>query len=59
MIVTSIIEMAHKIGIQVVAEGVETKEQVDFLKRIKCDMAQGYIFARPMSILEYEKYVRK
>ena len=38
-----------------VAEGVEVKEQVDFLAELGCDMIQGYYFAKPMPVEEYEK----
>jgi EAL domain-containing protein (putative c-di-GMP-specific phosphodiesterase class I) len=44
---------------KVVAEGVETKEQVDFLTEVGCDMVQGYYFARPMPVNEFEeKYLK-
>jgi EAL domain-containing protein (putative c-di-GMP-specific phosphodiesterase class I) len=42
------IEMAHKMGIKVVAEGVETQTQNDLLTQAQCDYAQGYLHARPM-----------
>ena len=53
IIIEAIIEMAHKLEIQVVAEGIETKEQVDYLKRINCDMIQGYYFEKPITIEEF------
>ncbi|MDR1650692.1 MAG: bifunctional diguanylate cyclase/phosphodiesterase [Synergistaceae bacterium] len=57
-IIRSIVEMAKDIGIKVVCEGVETDVQVEFLKSIGCDYAQGYFFSRPVGHLEYEeKYV--
>jgi EAL domain-containing protein (putative c-di-GMP-specific phosphodiesterase class I) len=40
--------MAHGLNMTVVAEGVETREQMDFLLRRRCDQAQGYFFGRPM-----------
>jgi EAL domain-containing protein (putative c-di-GMP-specific phosphodiesterase class I) len=43
----AIIVMAHKLGIQVIAEGVETPAQRDWLLAAGCDFAQGYLFARP------------
>tara|TARA_R110001592_G_scaffold363341_1_gene684443 strand:+ start:66419 stop:68617 length:2199 start_codon:yes stop_codon:yes gene_type:complete len=43
-----IISMGHKLGLTVIAEGVETEEQVEFLHQIQCDMAQGYFFSRPV-----------
>ena len=47
-IVEAIIAMAHKLGLKVVAEGVETQAQCDLLRAAGCDYAQGYLFARPM-----------
>ena len=44
----AIIVMAHELGMQVIAEGVETAQQRDLLKEIGCDYGQGYLFARPM-----------
>lgn len=56
-IIAYVIEMLHQMNIKVVAEGVETREQMEFLKQLKCDMIQGYYFARPMCVEEYEKYL--
>ena len=44
----AIIKMAHDLGIRVVAEGVETKAQLDFLRLIECDEMQGYFFSKPL-----------
>ncbi len=46
-IVRIIIMLAHNLGLKVVAEGVETAEQVSLLKELKCELVQGYFFARP------------
>jgi PAS domain S-box-containing protein len=46
-IVRIIIMLAHNLGLKVVAEGAETAEQVSLLKQLKCELAQGYFFARP------------
>ena len=54
IIVTSLIDMLNKLGKCVVAEGVETKKQADFLKKVGCKYAQGYYFDRP---LEKEDFV--
>jgi diguanylate cyclase (GGDEF)-like protein/PAS domain S-box-containing protein len=50
----AIIVMAHKLGIRVVAEGVESEAQRTILKKIGCDYAQGYLFAKPMPADEFE-----
>jgi len=47
-IVRSIVELGHNLGLQVVAEGVETEQIVDVLAAVDCDIAQGYLLARPM-----------
>ena len=55
IIMRSVIEMAHKLGSQVVAEGVETKEQYEFIRDADCDFIQGYYFYKPMSKADFEK----
>jgi diguanylate cyclase (GGDEF)-like protein len=47
-IVRAIIGMARNLGLEILAEGVETKVQLDFLRRARCDVAQGYLFSRPV-----------
>lgn len=54
VIISKIIEMAKAINIKVICEGVETYEQVEFLKEIGCDKVQGYLFAKPMVLDEFE-----
>ena len=51
----AIILMAHKLGMKVVAEGVETREQLMLLSEAGCDYAQGYLFSKPVSAQEFEK----
>jgi EAL domain-containing protein (putative c-di-GMP-specific phosphodiesterase class I) len=46
--VRTIIEMAHTLGFTVVAEGVETEAQAEYLRHHGCEQGQGYLFARPM-----------
>jgi EAL domain-containing protein (putative c-di-GMP-specific phosphodiesterase class I) len=58
-VLTSVIRMAKWLHLPSIVEGVETLEQVDFLKCIGCEYAQGYYYARPMPVSEYEKYVEK
>lgn len=60
IIIESIIDMSHKLNIKVVAEGIETKEQVEYLKSAGCDMIQGYIYEKPIPVIEFEeKYLKK
>jgi EAL domain-containing protein (putative c-di-GMP-specific phosphodiesterase class I) len=47
-LVAATVVMAHALGLKVVAEGVETAPQLEILRRLRCDFAQGYLFARPM-----------
>lgn len=58
-IVRKLIEICHEIGVKVVAEGVETKEQLDFLKDYDCDYIQGYYFYKPLSAKEFEQLAEK
>ncbi len=51
----AIIVMAHKLGIKVVAEGIETQEQCDLLIAAGCDYGQGYLFSRPVFADEFNK----
>lgn len=60
IIIETIINMCKRLNIKTVAEGIETKGQVDFLKKLKCDMVQGYYFSKPLTIVEFEnKYLKK
>jgi EAL domain-containing protein (putative c-di-GMP-specific phosphodiesterase class I) len=47
-ITSAVIAMAHNLKLKVVAEGVETAEQLSFLRRHRCDVGQGYLFDRPI-----------
>ena len=58
-IVRTIIEMAHSLSFTVVAEGVETEEQATFLRLLRCEQAQGYLFAKPMPREEFAKLLIK
>ncbi len=55
IILESIIDMSKKLEIKTVAEGIETKEQVEYLRQIGCDMVQGYYYQEPIPIEEFEK----
>ncbi len=57
LIVSEVIGLAKKLDMKIVAEGIESREQVDFLVEQECDLIQGYFFAKPMPIQEFaEKY---
>lgn len=58
-VLTSVIRMAKWLHLPSIVEGVETIEQVDFLKCIGCEYAQGYYYARPMPVEEYERFLIK
>lgn len=53
--VENIVRMIHDLNRYVICEGVETEEQVEFLKRVGCTMAQGFLFDRPLTREEFEK----
>jgi len=59
IIVKTIISMAHNLGFKVIAEGVETKQQFDFLKIHGCDGIQGYYFSKPVSIEKIQEYLEE
>ena len=58
-ITMSIITLTHSLGLKVIAEGIETKKQLDFLKKNNCDDIQGFYFCKPMPAEEIEKMLRE
>lgn len=56
-IVDAIVAMAHALNLNVIAEGVETLEQLEFLRQRKCQQAQGYYFARPLAHKQFEAFI--
>jgi EAL domain-containing protein (putative c-di-GMP-specific phosphodiesterase class I) len=50
----AIVVMAHKLGLKVIAEGVETHHQELLLKRMNCDYCQGYLYTKPLPVTEFE-----
>lgn len=56
-ITAAVIAMAHKLDLNVVAEGVESDEQLQYLKLNKCDEGQGYLFSRPLSLAQLNQYL--
>ena len=57
-IVSAIIAISHSLGLKVVAEGVETAEQLAFLTSLGCDGAQGYYFSRPVPADEFARLLQ-
>ena len=55
--VHGIIDLAKRIGVSVVCEGVELQEQVEILKEMKCDIIQGYVYSRPLPRAEFEEWI--
>ena len=58
-IIAAVIEMARALGMEVVAEGVETEAQHSTLERLGCQLAQGYLFAPPMPPAALDEFVRR
>ena len=54
-ILKTVVALSKELGMPVITEGVETKDHVDFLTQIGCDVFQGFFFARPMKVEDYEK----
>ena len=56
-IVQAIVTLAQQLGLRVVAEGVETPEEIEVLRRLGCDLVQGYLFSRPMSVEDCDQFL--
>jgi diguanylate cyclase (GGDEF)-like protein len=57
VVVQAIIGLAHTLGMSVTAEGVETEEQLDFLRQLGCERAQGFLFATPLDVASASRFV--
>jgi EAL domain-containing protein (putative c-di-GMP-specific phosphodiesterase class I) len=57
-LVKSIISLSHNLGMKVIAEGIETQQQADLLKQLKCDQMQGYHYAKPMPLHDFLSYLQ-
>ena len=59
-ILESVIKMAQKLGIKIIVEGVENKEQAEFLRNLNCDFFQGYLYSKPITVANFESnYISK
>jgi EAL domain-containing protein (putative c-di-GMP-specific phosphodiesterase class I) len=56
--VQAIIAMGHSLGITIVAEGVETEQQLKFLSNLGCNFYQGFLFSKPVTIVELTEKLR-
>ncbi len=57
--IKGITDIAHSMDMQIICEGVETKQQVDLLKQLDCDIVQGYYFYQPMPYDEFERILQR
>lgn len=57
-LITSIVELARKLGARSIAEGIETPEQLRLIKETKCEMVQGYIYSKPLPVSEFEAWLK-
>lgn len=57
-IVEAVVGLGHSLGLSVIAEGVETEEQLAFLKARQCDEIQGYLISKPLSVPDFEAFLR-
>jgi EAL domain-containing protein (putative c-di-GMP-specific phosphodiesterase class I) len=58
-VLRSVVNLAHALGMTVVAEGIETAEQMAFLQASRCDYGQGYLFARPLQASDAEAFLTR
>lgn len=54
-VINSVLNLAQDLDLRTISEGVEARAQVDYLKQVSCDYIQGYVFAKPMPVPEFEK----
>ncbi len=57
-IVKAMIELGHNLGMQIVVEGIENKKMVEMIASYGCDYMQGYYFAKPLPVFEFQKLLR-
>lgn len=57
-VIECILDLARKLHLRTVAEGIETREQLEYLQQVSCDMIQGYIYSKPLPVAEFEKWAQ-
>ena len=57
VVVEAVIKLIKKLGLTVVAEGIEMEDEIALLKELKCDIVQGYYYGKPMPVADFEKLV--
>lgn len=58
-IIRATIALAHSLSLETVAEGVDSEEQLTFLKALNCDYIQGYLFSKPLTVEDFEQFLEK
>ena len=58
-VVHSTIELAHNLGLSVVAEGVESKAVLDLLIKLGCDTVQGFLISKPLTVEQFSVFIKK
>ena len=58
-LLSSLVELGHKLKVRIVAEGIENQRQVDLLRRVGCDMIQGYFYSRPLAVSQFEEWLKE
>lgn len=58
-VVKNVVQLAKDLNMKIVCEGVETKEQEEFLRWLGCDMGQGFLYSKPITIPEFEKFLKE
>ena len=58
-VISCILELAEQLDMETVAEGIETEEQIDSLRRLGCDVVQGNYFSRPLPQEQFERWIQE
>lgn len=59
IVIDSVVQLANRLGMKTLTEGVETQEEADFLKKIGCGRLQGYLFGKPIKLEDFEEKIKK